>query len=816
MQMPFFSSFARVSELWDKITDSGKRITDPEQRFFAQLLSSLLLTLIPVGLLAYLVRAPLCTSVCKSYDLRLNIIIFALAGYALNLRGRTRLVSMSVVVWSSVTILAYARDGSSQLHILNYLVVVLIFSRLFLSDRLSLLIFAGHIAGMLSMAWLAPNVTAQDLMIGPVSFYVTAVTFILLMNHYRALVMSRRAVQLAASEQALVESESRLKALMESSPVGMLIVSGIEEKLEFASDKFKELFGYSQEDIPDVDHWWPLAYPDETYRERIKTEWAARVRQAVETEGEIEPMETHVTCKDGSVRIVEFRLASVGSKHLITFVDLTERKRVEEALRTSEERHRIISDLIWNYACSYRYLGDDEAHLEWVIGAFEEITGHTIDEALSNFKLSLPVHPDDAQLFSERQRKLRAGEEQVTEFRVVNKQGAVRWVRSHGRPEWDDAHQQVRRVYIGVQDITGQKRAENRFRSLLESAPDAMVIVNQDGSIVLVNSQAVVTFGYNQDELIGKPIETLIPESTHNRHRAQRADYTANPHARGMGIGLDLYAQRKDGSQFPVEISLSPIETEEGGLIASSVRDITERKRIEQRMVELALERERRIILSDFIRDASHEFRTPLSVIHTTAYLLEKTTDPNQSHMRIQRIVEQANNILTLVNDLVEMARLDGVIDLTFISVNINSLLTALCQRAQAEMVSKNIRLHMYLTEPLPLIPANEASLYLGLSKLLANAIRYTPDGGIISIQSQRTDNEIIIEVGDSGIGIKPEDLSHIFERFYRVDEAHTTSGFGLGLPIAQKVVELHGGQIEVESTLGRGSIFRVRLPLLG
>ena len=133
-------------------------------------------------------------------------------------------------------------------------------------------------------------------------------------------------------------SEKQVKQLIDSSPVAMVISFGIDERVESVNDKFIELFGYTIEDMPDVAHWWPLAYPDEEYREKIKTQWKKNVEQAIREKGQIEPMEATVTCKDGSLRYIEFRLSSIGQKHLVTYIDLTERKRAEDALR-ERERH---------------------------------------------------------------------------------------------------------------------------------------------------------------------------------------------------------------------------------------------------------------------------------------------------------------------------------------------------------------------------------------------------------------------------------------------------------------------------------------------
>jgi signal transduction histidine kinase len=272
--------------------------------------------------------------------------------------------------------------------------------------------------------------------------------------------------------------------------------------------------------------------------------------------------------------------------------------------------------------------------------------------------------------------------------------------------------------------------------------------------------------------------------------------------------------KRKDGRLVEVEISTFPVAIQEQSLILGVARDITERRQAEQRRLELALERERVQILADFIAQASHEFRTPLSTINTSTYLLQKSTDSVEQLRYIQQIEDRVHDITTLLNALLTMSRLDGLRELTTEPVDLGGLVkiayTARQKAWQTRAIQGTLRLP---AEPL-LIAGDAGYLRQAIGAILDNAIRFTPDGGAIAVHLEQVGETAVLAITDTGIGIGAADLPHIFERFYRGDKAGTTRGFGLGLPIAKGIVELHRGSISVESEEGKGSTFKILLPV--
>jgi signal transduction histidine kinase len=258
-----------------------------------------------------------------------------------------------------------------------------------------------------------------------------------------------------------------------------------------------------------------------------------------------------------------------------------------------------------------------------------------------------------------------------------------------------------------------------------------------------------------------------------------------------------------------------PVLMEDTGLwVLTVMRDVTERRRADQQAIQLTLEQERGAILTSFIRDVSHEFANPLTVIKNDLYLIMRTEDPVEWQPRLENISAQVFHIERLVEGLMTMSRLDAGVDLPFEPLDVNRLLQTVLDGQTSTLQRQRHAVITDLNPDLPLIQANQRYLYQALTKLVENAIQYTPPDGSIRLRTYQSGEFVIIEVSDTGVGIRADDLTHIFDRFFRVDTAHVQRGAGLGLPIARRVIELHGGRLEVESTPGVGSTFRVFLPI--
>jgi len=410
---------------------------------------------------------------------------------------------------------------------------------------------------------------------------------------------------------------------------------------------------------------------------------------------------------------------------------------------------------------------------------------------------------------------------------VVWPNGQVRWLRVRKQILFT-GEGVMRRALRGVlitRDVTLEKTAyhalrdsEEQFRALLEAAPDAIVIVNEQGRIKLVNALTISLFGYSRAELLGEKVEMLMPPRFRQNHADLRDGYLAEPKTREMDGGLNLLGKRKDGSEFPIEVSLSPLETKSGRLVSSAIRDITERKRIEDELNKAkALAESANRAKSDFLSSMSHELRSPLNAILGFAQLLDagKPAPTPRQKTSVDQILQAGWYLLELINEILDLAMIEsGKLSLSLEAISLAEVLDDCRAMIEPQAQASGISMDFPLFASPCGVKVDRTRVKQVFLNLLSCAIKYNRPGGHIEVSYQLESAECVrVSVRDTGEGLSPEKLNQLFQSFNRLgQETGLEEGTGIGLVVSKRLIELMGGHIGVDSTVGVGSVFWVEM----
>jgi PAS domain S-box-containing protein len=347
--------------------------------------------------------------------------------------------------------------------------------------------------------------------------------------------------------------------------------------------------------------------------------------------------------------------------------------------------------------------------------------------------------------------------------------------------------------------------SEQQFRLVVEAAPNGMLLVDEHGTIMMVNASALRQFGYERDELLGKSVEMLIPGPSRFGHRQHRAGFSKAPETRSMGGGRELFGLRKDGSEIPVEIGLTPIQTATGMRVVASILDITERKRLEMRLRQA----ERLAELGTLASGMAHEIGTPMNVILGRAeYLLQRTADEGMKK-GLATIVTQVERITKVMNQLLTFARRKPS---ERRAVDLGEIVDDSLEMFQERIAHSRVTIEKTIESSLPPVCADRDQLIQVLINLVMNSLHAMPEGGRLGLSLDRENRDVRLGVSDTGHGMPEEIRSKVFEPFFTTKDFG--KGTGLGLTVVKGIVEEHGGTISVESAVDKGTTFWVRLPL--
>jgi protein-histidine pros-kinase len=359
--------------------------------------------------------------------------------------------------------------------------------------------------------------------------------------------------------------------------------------------------------------------------------------------------------------------------------------------------------------------------------------------------------------------------------------------------------------------------AEARFRGLIEVAPDAIVTADGQGRIVLVNGQTEALFGYKREDLLGQLVEVLLPERYRAGHVGHRDNYSHAPRIRPMGANLELYGRRKDGSEFPVEISLGPIEADGELLVIATIRDITERKAVEAAIRQAQEEAEQaNAAKSEFLSRMSHELRTPLNAILGFGQLLALDELNEEQRDSVEHILGAGAHLLELINEVLDISRIEaGRLALSLEPVALDALLREAQDLVRPLALERGITVEEAPRESGLHVEADQQRLRQVLLNLLTNAVKYNRPRGSISIACDApSPGTLRIAVRDTGPGLTQDEQERLFTPFERLDaEQSGVEGTGLGLTLSRRLVEAMHGTLGVESVKGTGSTFWVDLP---
>jgi PAS domain S-box-containing protein len=612
-----------------------------------------------------------------------------------------------------------------------------------------------------------------------------------------------------AQGQDITESNelaARYRGLLEAAPDAMVVVNGAGE-IVLLNLQAEKQFGYHRDELvgQQVTNIIPEGFAERIIADDLRSA-ADALAQQIGTGLELVALR-----KDGTEFPIEIMLSPLESAEgiLVTAAirDISARKAAEEALRRTSS---YLENLI-DYANAPIIVWDPDLRITRFNLAFERLTRHQAAEVIGK-KLDL-LFPDRSRE-SSLARVALAGQGDSLERQdipILRADGVVRSVLWSSANIYDTAGGGTLLAVIAQgQDITESNELAARYRGLLEAAPDAMVVVNGAGEIVLLNLQAEKQFGYHRDELVGQQVTNIIPEGFAERIIADDLRSAADALAQQIGTGLELVALRKDGTEFPIELMLSPLEGSEGILVTAAIRDISARKAAEasllQKVDELARSNEE---LGQFAYIASHDLQEPLRMVASYTQLLSRRytgrLDADADEF-IAFAVDGASRMQRLIEDLLAYSRV-GTRGIDLVCTSSEDAFGRALVNLRGSIEESGAKV---THDPLPEVLADEHQLVQLFQNLVGNAIKYRRAGvPRVHVSAVRNANgNWRYAVKDNGIGIDPQYFERIFGMFQRLHKRDEFAGTGIGLAICKKIVERHGGTISVESQPGHGSTF--------
>jgi PAS domain S-box-containing protein len=497
-------------------------------------------------------------------------------------------------------------------------------------------------------------------------------------------------------------------------------------------------------------------------------------------------------------------------------VQRSRRKRVERSLRESEERMSLAAEAA-NLGMWHWDLVSGEI---WMTDRGRALVGIGPETRLDNRTLTSRVHPEDRVVRNAAlKRAIETRGEYAMEYRVLLPDGTLRWIGARGHCMNVGDNKRTRLLGVSM-DVTAQKQAQERFRLAVEASPNGVVLVNAQGHIVLANACVEKLFGYQRQELIGQAVELLVPERFRGKHVAHRAGFHAAPASRPMGAGLELFALRKDGTEFPVEIGISPIQSPEGVLVLSVIVDITERKQAEaeaRHHREEVAHLSRLAIMGEMAGSLAHELNQPLGAIVTNVgAALRFLERDNLSGEKLREILQDIAADGKRAGDVIRTVKGIGRKEAGARRLlQLNEVIAEVLRLVRSDALARDCTVLTELHPAPPKVEANLVQLQEVFLNLILNAFEASKDVPIVRrrviIRTEPDgDSAVRASVRDFGTGLPADLPERVFDRFFSTKR----EGMGIGLFIARSIVAAHGGTLSAENAEGGGAQFCLRLPV--
>ena len=539
-----------------------------------------------------------------------------------------------------------------------------------------------------------------------------------------------------------------------------------------------------------------LTWPSPAQLEKVNEELRSEISQRLRVEAELR------RASDDLQALIEKRTTELA-------MEIVERRRSIEVLRENKAQFKTLAEVapVGIFHC------DRDGLIKYANERLIEMIGVTSQEEVP-MGWGQALHPDDHdRVLAAWAHTVESGQPFRSEHRFVHSDGSVTWVL--GQASTVPGEDGTVMGFVGtLTDVTEDKAKEEQFRLVVESAPCGMLMVNSEGRITLINAQIETLFGYSRSELLGCPVEQLIPNRFRNAHPDMRETFGHAPSVRSMGIGRDLFGLRKDGTEFPVEVGLNPIQVEGDTFVLATVVDITERKHAEQQLEQQAAELSRsNQELEQFAYVASHDLQEPLRMVSSYCGLLARRYKGKIDHDAdefIQFAVEGATRMKDLIDDLLTYSRV-GRRGAAPVAIEAMKSARAAVANLQMAVTEAGATIHC---DSLPVVFADPTQLIQVFQNLIGNALKFSGERPPVirisacDISGAKGAQQWQFSVQDNGIGFDQQYSERVFAIFQRLHTRAEYPGNGMGLAIAKKIVERHGGRIWVESTPGVGTTF--------